>query len=152
MDNTYGIGGTEVKLNANEAIQEIAQNRTLLIEKLTSDPPVKPEIIKGLKTIHDVFEFFKPQIEVEFEDQDGGNINENLKFSTLADFGLKGITKQSSFLSDLTTQKEQYFILIKVLKNNKVLKNVLSNPETKQALINAILGLVQELEQSDKNQ
>jgi hypothetical protein len=152
MNNTYGIGGTEVRLDANEAIQEISQNRTLLIEKLTSDPPVKPEIITGLKTVDDVFDYFKPEAEVEFEDQEGGNIKETLKFNTLADFGLKGITKQSSFLSDLTIQKEQYFKLIKVLKNSKVLKSVLANPETKQALINAIHGLVQELEQSDKNQ
>jgi hypothetical protein len=150
MDNTYGIGGTEVRLDASEAIKEISQNRTLLIEKLTSDPPVKPEIVTGLKTIDDVFNYFKPEAEVEFTDEDGGDIKETLKFSTLADFGLKGITKQSSFLSDLTTQKEQYFKLIKVLKNSKVLKAALSNPETKQALLNAIQGLIQELEQSDK--
>ena len=63
--NTYGLGGTEVKLDANEAIQEIPQNRTLLVEKLTSDAPVKPEIVGDLKTIEDVFENFKPKVEVD---------------------------------------------------------------------------------------
>ena len=41
----YGIGGTEVKGDASEAFAEIPQNRTLLCEKLTDEPPVKPQII-----------------------------------------------------------------------------------------------------------
>ena len=63
MDKTYGIGGTEVRLDASEAILEIPQNKTLLVEKLTTSTPVKPEIITGLKTIDDVFDKFKPEIE-----------------------------------------------------------------------------------------
>ncbi len=64
--NTYGLGGTEVKLDANEAIQEIPQNKTLFVEKLTSDTPVKPEIVKGLTTIDDLFNLYKPQVNMEF--------------------------------------------------------------------------------------
>jgi hypothetical protein len=56
----YGIGGTEVKTDAFEAFADIPQNRVLLAEKLTYDPPVKPEIIEGLTSIDDVFENFKP--------------------------------------------------------------------------------------------
>ena len=38
----YGIGGNEVKLDASEAIADIASNRTLLVQKLTVNDAVKP--------------------------------------------------------------------------------------------------------------
>lgn len=146
--DTYGLGGTEVKLDANEAIQEIPQNKTLLIEKLTADTPVKPEVVSGLKTIADVFAHYQPKLEIDFEDAEGGSRKENLSFQTLGDFGLKGITNQSDFLSDLTTQKEQYLKIMKALKTNKVLKAALADPSAKTALLHAIKGLINELEQS----
>lgn len=37
----YGIGGNEVKIDASEGIAEIPQNRTLLVEQLTKDEPVR---------------------------------------------------------------------------------------------------------------
>ena len=46
MNDNYGIGGNEVKLDANEAIVEISHNRTLFAEKLTQQTHVKPEIIQ----------------------------------------------------------------------------------------------------------
>lgn len=146
--DTYGLGGNEVKLDANEAIQEIPQNKTLLIEKLTADAPVKPEVVTGLKTIGDVFSHYQPKVEMEFEDAEGGSMKEVLSFQNLGDFGLKGITNQSEFLSDLTTQKDQYQKIMKALKTNKVLKAALADPASKAAVLQAIKGLINELEQS----
>ena len=45
----YGVGGNEVKVDANEAIQEIQENRSLIVGQLTADEPYVPEIVKGLK-------------------------------------------------------------------------------------------------------
>lgn len=39
----YGIGGNEVRVDANESIAEIPSNRTLLVQKLTDDAPSEPE-------------------------------------------------------------------------------------------------------------
>ena len=55
----YGVGGNEVKVDANEAIQNIQENRTLLVSQLTSDEPFIPEVVKGLKTVEDVFRHFE---------------------------------------------------------------------------------------------
>jgi len=148
--NTYGLGGTEVKLDANEAIQEIPQNKTLFVEKLTSDTPIKPEIVKGLKTVEEVFEHFKPQVNMEFETADGTSKKESLHFNNLGDFGLKGITNQSSFLKDLSTEQDQYIKIIKQLKTNKILKAALTDNEAKEALKSAIKGLISELNQSNE--
>ncbi len=147
MDHTYGLGGTEVKTDANEAIAEIGQNKTLLIQKLTEDQPIKPEVVTGLKTIDDVFDHYKPQIEVEFEDPDGVESKETLSFSHLGNFGKKGIIDQSKFLNDLDTEKDQYLKVVKQLKSNKILKAALADPEAKEALLKSIQSLIAELQQ-----
>ena len=144
----YGIGGTEVKGDANEAFAEIPQNRTLLCEKLTGDAPIKPEIVKGLQTIDDVFEHYKPKVKVDFEDRDGVGKQETLSFSSLSDFGIKGITAQSEFLRDLNIEKEQYQKIIKQLKSNKLLRKTLENPETKADLLGVMYALIKELEEA----
>lgn len=144
----YGIGGTEVKGDAAEAFAEIPQNRTLLCEKLTGDAPIKPNIVEGLQTIDDVFENYKPQVEVEFEDSEGVGKEETLSFKGLSDFGVKGITAQSEFLTDLNIEKEQYQKIIKQLKSNKLLRKTLENPDTKSDLLGVMYALIKELEET----
>ncbi|NQU51474.1 MAG: hypothetical protein HQ522_02935 [Bacteroidetes bacterium] len=144
----YGIGGTEVKGDASEAFAEIPQNRTLLCEKLTTDAPIKPNIVGGLQTIDDVFEHYKPKVEVEFEDSEGVGKQEKLSFSGLSDFGIKGITAQSEFLQDLTIEKDQYQKIIKQLKSNKLLRKTLEKTETKADLLGVMYALIKELEEA----
>ncbi len=146
MDNTYGLGGTEVQSDANEALQEIPQNRTLLVEKLTNDQPVKPVVVGGLTTIDDVFEHYNPQVEVDFENNDGVGSKETLSFKNLGDFGATGITRQSEFLMNLNTEKDQYIKIIKQLKTNKILKTALADPDAKQALLESFRALITEIE------
>lgn len=145
MDSNYGIGGNEVKTDASEAFADIPQNRTLMMEKLTQDAPVKPQIVHGIQTIEQVFDQFKPEVEVEFSDANGTARKESLRFANLGDFGVKGITEQSAFLKDVTTQQDQYQKIIKQLKTNKILKSALENSDAKQALLDSIHSLIQEL-------
>jgi predicted component of type VI protein secretion system len=143
--NIYNIGGSEVKGEANEAMSELPQNRTLMIEKLTKEAPVKPDIAEGLKSVDEVFEHYSPGAEVDFHDSDGGTHKETLRFRNLGDFSIKGITNQSEFLKELTAQKEQNQKIIKQLKSNKLLQKALENDEYKAALLNAINALIKEL-------
>lgn len=145
MNDNYGIGGNEVKLDANEAIVEISHNRTLFAEKLTQQTPVKPEIVQGLTTVEGVFEHYKPTVNMLFHDAEGRTIPENLEFHNLGDFGVKGITAQSAFLDNLATEKEQYLKIMKHLKTNKVLKSALADPAARQALLESIRALVADL-------
>ena len=146
----YEIGGNEVKIDVSEAIADIPENRSLLIEQLTSDEPVNPESIEGLSTIEAVFNHFSPNVDVEFENEDGQPVNENLNFSTVADFSVKNMTKQSSFLKSLDAQKEFYELMTKQLRSNKVLQRVLENAESKEAFIVALSALKEELETTNK--
>jgi len=146
MNDNYGIGGNEVKLDANEAIVEISHNRTLFAEKLTQQTPVKPEIVHGLTKVEEVFEHYKPSVNMLFHDAEGRTVPETLEFHNLGDFGIKGITAQSAFLNDLATEREQYLKIMKHLKTNKILKSALADPAARQALLGAIKSMLKDLD------
>lgn len=142
----YSIGGNVQENEAFEAFADIPQNRVLLAEKLTNDPPIKPQVVEGLTTVEAVFEHYKPKVDVEFETEEGSSRKETLAFTNLADFGAKGITAQSDYLGDLSMKKEQYQKIIRQLKTNKLLKQALSTAETKEAFITSLHALIKELE------
>lgn len=143
----YGIGGQERKLDiAQESVSDIPLNRTLLVQKLTSDPPLRAQIVEGLRTPEAVFSHYKPAVEVEFEKEDGTVVPENLQFQSLGDFGKKGIINQSGFLQDLNTQADDLQKLLRQLKSNKILKSALNTPETKTAFLAAIQAMISELD------
>ena len=142
----YGVGGSEVKVDANEAINEIQENKTLLVAKLTHEEPVNPEITAGLKTVDDVFNYFKPSVSVDQETPDGQIISENFRFGTLGDFSPKSITQQSPYLKNMNLQQEQYNKIVRQLKSNKVLKSMLDDEQAKYVFIEALKVVAQELE------
>jgi predicted component of type VI protein secretion system len=144
----YGVGGNDVPLDASEAITNLAQNRTLFVQQLTQEAPVKPQAVYDLKTIEEVFQHFQPQVDVEFESEDGSPRPETLRFSHLGDFSTGSIAAQSPYLQDLSVQQDQYQKMIKQLDKNKLMKLVMANPEAKAAFMSALQSLLQELEEN----
>jgi len=145
----YELGGQEVPRDASEAITDLAQNKTLMVEKLTGEAPVKPEIVSGLKTVEEIFEHFQPKVKMSFENAEGAPVQEELSFQHLGNFGKKGITNQSDFLQGLDHQRENYQKFMRSLKSNKLLQKVLSDPDSKAAYLAALNELVSEIEASE---
>jgi len=143
----YEIGGNEVKQDAMEGIADIPQNRTMFIGQLTSEEPVSPEAVGDMKTIEDVYAAFQPNVDVEFENEEGEPVKENFRFSNTADFQVKKMTENSSFLNNLSVQKEFYEKLVKQLRSNKVLQRALENQESRQSVVDALTQLQNELNQ-----
>jgi hypothetical protein len=145
----YGLGGTERKKEgASEAFAEIQMNRTIFVQQLTAEEPMAPEIVQGLDTVEAVFDHYKPNVDIEFETEDGSSVQENVGFRSLGDFGVKGITNGSKFLQDQNVKTEQYAKFSKNLKSSKPLQMVLANPEAKAAYITALQAMIKELEES----
>ena len=142
----YGVGGNEVKVDANEAIQEIQENKTLLVGKLTSEEAISPEIVTGLKTVEDVFAYFKPAVSVEHETYEGTTVNEEFNFKNVVDFTPKILVENSPFLKKLKLEEEQYNNIVRQLKTNKVLRGALSDAASKDALVQALKAIASELE------
>lgn len=145
----YGLGGTERKKDgAGEAFAEIQMNRTIFIQQLTAEESFGADIVQGLDTVEAAFNHYKPNIDIEFETEDGVAAKENLTFSTLADYGAKGITNKSNFLQEQNIKQEQYQKFSKNLKSSKPLQAVLANPEMKTAYITALQAMIKELEEA----
>jgi hypothetical protein len=148
MLNEVEIGGQLVPQESFEAIANISSNKTLLVQKLTSKP-TKLEPVKGLKTIDDVFEHFKPGVEVEFEEENGALRKEDLKFNSLLDFKKDGIVNQSDFLKKIQTQQDACNSIVKKLKTNKILKAALQNPEAKKNFLQALQAAINEIDNAN---
>jgi predicted component of type VI protein secretion system len=130
-----------------EGFVEISPNKTLFIKKLTQEDPIRPQIVEDLQTVEAVFAHFNPNVDVELEKEDGSTTEENFKFGGLGDFDAKNLTNQSSYLKNLSLENDAYLKILKQLKTNKSLKNVIENPETKNAFISALKSLASELEE-----
>jgi hypothetical protein len=146
----YGVGGNEVKIDANEAIAEIPSNRTLLVQKLTEEAPLQPETTYGLETLEDVFERFQPSVELEFQDQEGNEIPEKLDFKGLSDFSAKKLKENSPFLSQLNIEREQYLKISRLLSSNKALLKSLSDEEARAEMIQVLEASLLELEDASR--
>ncbi|MBF1352387.1 MAG: hypothetical protein HXO48_06895 [Prevotella sp.] len=146
----YGVGGNEVKIDANEAIAEIPSNRTLLVQKLTEEAPLQPETTYGLETLEDVFERFHPSVELEFQDQEGNEIPEKLDFKGLSDFSAKKLKENSPFLSQLNIEREQYLKISRLLSSNKALLKSLSDEEARAEMIQVLEASLLELEDASR--
>lgn len=146
----YGVGGNEVKIDANEAIAEIPSNRTLLVQKLTEEAPLQPETIYGLETLEDIFERFQPSVELEFQDQEGNEIPEKLDFKGLSDFSAKKLKENSPFLSQLNIEREQYLKISRLLSSNKALLKSLSDEEARAEMIQVLEASLVELEDASR--
>ena len=140
-----------MKMDASEGIAEIPQNRTLLVEQLTKDEPVAPEVVTGLTNIDEVFEHFQPEIDIEFADAEGAPVEENFRFHNVGDFSVKKMTEQSPFLSGLNAEKQFADRMEKSLRSNKVLQRVLENPTTREAFVNTLSIMLDELKENEKS-
>ena len=145
----YGIGGNEVKVDANESIADIPSNRTLLVQKLTDDAPVSPEAVYGLQTVEEVFEHFSPSVELEMQNEKGEDVNETMAFKNLGDFNATSIKEHSEFLSRLDVEKEQNIKIARQLSSNKALLKALKDPETRQAIIDLLEASVDEIKNAE---
>lgn len=124
---------SDTNVNIGEALIHISANRTLIAKKLTAGEVVKPEVVHGLQTLDQVFEYYKPVLNFRFEDADGFTKSEELRFKTVEDFGLNNITRQSNFLNRQNTKKQIYLKLARQLKLSQSLKDMLADANKRKA-------------------
>ncbi len=147
----YGIGGNEVKVDANESIADIPSNRTLLIQKLTDEAPVAPDAVYGLQNVEEVFEHFKPTVELEYQDENGSDVVEKMAFKNLGDFSAKKMKENSDFLSKVNIDKEQNLKIARQLSSNRALLKALNTPDVREAMIQMLEESIEEIENAQKN-
>lgn len=131
-------------------VSALDTNKTLMIDQYTSDASGEdPELFEDAKTLDDVFQHFKPNVEVDFTDEDGGSISETLYFNGIKDFEANGgkgnLVANSEFLSGKKTSMDSYAKVRKQIEQNKKLREILKDAGTKEELKDYLEYLLNEL-------
>ena len=129
-------------------VQAISQNKTLIVDQFTNSVN-EPELLQEAKNIKDVFEHFKPEVEIDFSDENGAPVSETLKFREMKDFDIdngKGqLVQNSEFLMSVKSNIEANAKMKKQIETNKKLRDVLNNVEDKESLKKALQAMLNEL-------
>jgi hypothetical protein len=145
MQSKVIIGGDIIKKIGAEAMKDLVTNKTMIIQKLTNDQQSEPEIVLNLTNIDEIFDHFKPSLKTSFIDNMGNKTVEEMKFSSIADFSLGGISRRSEYLH---AKELKINILKKILlnmKSNNLLRRALLTDEGKTVLLKSLLALRKDL-------
>lgn len=136
---------------SNAAVSLIDNNKTLMMDQYTSDvEPGAPEFVEDIRNINDAFAHFRPSVEVDFVDEEGGSVNETLKFSELRDFEAQGgkgrLVENSAFLSSVNMKIESSAKIRKSVEQNRKLRDMLKDATAKDELKQMLTAMLAELE------
>lgn len=132
-------------------VSPIDNNKTLMIDQYTSDAePGNPELVENIQNIEDAFAHFKPSVEVDFVDEEGGSVNEKLHFGELRDFEAQGgkgkLVENSAFLSGVKKKIDTNVKIRKSIEQNRKLRDILKDASAKEELKEALRAMLEELE------
>ncbi len=138
---------------SNAVVNPIDNNKTLIIDQYSSDVAVgDPELLEKAKNIKDVLDHFKPKVEVEFTDEEGGSVNEELHFKEMNDFEAAGgrgnLVNNSAFLSSTKLKIDTNAKLRKQIEQNKKLRDILKDKQAREELQVLLESLLDELKNS----
>jgi len=138
---------------SNAKVNPIDNNKSIIVDQYTSDvEPGAPELFEGGKTLKDVFSHFKPKVEVDFVDEEGGMLNETLHFNSIKDFeadGGKGnLVSNSPFLSSVKMKVDVNAKIRKQIEQNKKLRDILKDDQAKSELKELLEAMLEELKSS----
>lgn len=128
----------------------IDQNKTLMMDQYTSDvDPGTPEFVENVTNINDAFDHFKPHVEVNFTDAEGGSVTEDLKFGELRDFEANGgkgrLVENSAFLSGTKKQIDINAKVRKSIEKNRKLRDILKEESSRAELKEMLQAMLAEL-------
>ena len=128
----------------------VDQNKTLMIDQYTTDVEAgNPEFVEDIHNINDAFERFKPKVDVTFTDEEGGAVEETLKFGELRDFEANGgkgrLVENSPFLSGVKMKIETNTKIRKSIEQNRKLRDILKEAGSREELKAMLQGMLDEL-------
>ena len=136
----------EARDKAEASLAAIPERRTLVLAQLTDRPAAKPEMVYELEKMDDVFNHYKPEKKIEYQNEEGASINETIEFRNLSHFTKKSFIQRSNFLAGLSQKQKDHQTFAKRLQSNRTLQAVLNDPEKKAAYITILKSLIQELD------
>ena len=138
-----------------ESNAKVSPIDNLMIDQYTSNvEPGNPEFVENIQTLQDAFAHFKPSVEVDFVDEEGGSVNELLHFSELRDFEAQGgkgkLVENSQFLSGVKKKIDTSSKIRKSIEQNRKLRDILKDSTAKEELKEMLQAMLDELESNNK--
>ena len=132
----------------------VDQNKTLMIDQYTTDVEAgNPEFVEDIHNINDAFERFKPKVDVTFTDEEGGAVEETLKFGELRDFEANGgkgrLVENSPFLSGVKMKIETNTKIRKSIEQNRKLRDILKEAGSREELKEMLQSMLDELKSAE---
>lgn len=139
---------------SNAKVSLIDQNKTLMIDQYTNDVEAgTPEFVEDIHNINDAFEHFKPKVGVTFTDEEGGAVEETLKFGELRDFEANGgkgrLVENSPFLSGVKMKIETNQKIRKSIEQNRKLRDILKEASSREELKEVLQSMLDELKAAE---
>jgi len=139
---------------SNAKVSLIDQNKTLMIDQYTNDVEAgTPEFVEDIHNINDAFEHFKPKVGVTFTDEEGGAVEETLKFGELRDFEANGgkgrLVENSPFLSGVKMKIETNQKIRKSIEQNRKLRDILKEAGSREELKEVLQSMLDELKAAE---
>lgn len=140
---------------SNAKVSLIDQNKTLMIDQYTSDVEAgNPEFVEDIHNIEDAFAHFKPKVDVTFTDEEGGAIEETLRFGEIRDFEANGgkgrLVENSQFLSGVKMKIETNAKIRKSIEQNRKLRDILKEAGSRSEMKAMLQSMLDELNEADK--
>ena len=135
---------------SNAKVSLIDQNKTLMIDQYTTDVEAgNPEFVEDIHNINDAFEHFKPKVNVTFTDEEGGAVEETLRFGELRDFeaqsGKGRLVQNSPFLSGTKEKIDTNVKIRKSIEQNRKLRDILKDAGSREELKELLQSMLDEL-------
>ena len=136
---------------SNAKVSPIDNNKTLYVDQFNAEAePGNPEFVEDIQNINDAFAHFKPKVSVDFTDAEGGTVSETLNFNEIRDFEADGgngkLVQNSEFLSGVKTQIDTNVKIRKSIEQNRKLREILKDEESREELKEMLEAMLEELE------
>ena len=139
---------------SNAKVSLLDQNKTLMIDQYTTDVEAgNPEFVEDIHNINEAFEHFKPKVDVTFTNEEGGMVDETLKFGELRDFEANGgkgrLVENSEFLSGVKMKIETNQKVRKSIEQNRKLRDILKDAGSRDELKQMLQSMLNELNEAN---
>ncbi len=134
---------------AGGKVNAISQNKTLYLGQFTHSVN-EPELFQEATNIKSVFEKFQPSVDMDFQNEEGDIVSETLSFKEMKDFeandGNGQLVTNSPFLLNLKSNIEANGKMRQQIEQNKRIRDILGNAQSKEELRNVLQSLLDEIE------
>ncbi len=117
-------------------VEILDTNKTLFVAAMNENAGENPQPVE-CKTMADVFNTFRPKVEISVESPDGSTSDQEIKFERMADYTPDAVIAQSPALKAMQTELLLLKDLMNQLRNNRSLLKAVDSPD-KEALVKGI--------------